>query len=146
MDSATGQLERRAAQRFALHIPVAIRLADSELETTGFTQDLSARGAFLYTESKVAEGANVELTLNMPSEITLAEDMRVKCRGKVLRVVRSTDGNKLGVAVHLEDYEYLQDSAGMAEGAFDRISSLHASLTPGEKPVAPASIRAVNSR
>jgi hypothetical protein len=31
------------------------------------------------------EGAEIELTLRMPSEITLGENMRVRCRGQVLR-------------------------------------------------------------
>jgi len=148
MDSAIGQLERRAAQRFPFHIPVAIKLADSELEMCGFTQDISARGAFLYTDSRLVEGANVELTLDMPSEITLAETMRVRCKGKILRVVSSTAGEKLGVAVYLEGYEYLTNSVDIqsSEGCFGRISSLHSSaLSSPEKTSKPAIIRAINT-
>jgi hypothetical protein len=103
------RFERRATQRFDFHLPVTIRLTDSDSEGYGFTQDLSARGALLYTDFCVVEGNAVELTVVMPSEITLAEDMRVRCRGKVIRVCRALTGTKLGVAVHLEGYEYLPE-------------------------------------
>jgi hypothetical protein len=101
--------ERRAAQRFDFQIPVSIRLTKNQTESAGFTQDLSARGALLYTDLAVAEGDAVELTLSMPSEITLTESMRVRCRGKVMRVSADRAGAKFGVAVLLEGYEYLTE-------------------------------------
>jgi hypothetical protein len=125
----TGQVhcERRAAQRFDFHLPVTVGLADTRQEGSGFTQDLSARGAFFYTDLELPAGACVELTLVMPSEITLAENMRVRCRGKVVRVGRPSVGTKCGVAVHLEGYEFLQEDEADTEtsGSFDRISALH---------------------
>jgi len=78
-------VERRAAQRFEFHLPVSIRVAGRDGEAHGFTRDLSARGAFFYTEFALTEGDSVELTVTMPSEITLAENMRVRCQGKVTR-------------------------------------------------------------
>jgi PilZ domain len=101
--------ERRATQRFDFQIPVTIRSADKQTESSGFTQDLSARGALLYTDLAVSEGDAVELTLSMPSEITLTENMRVRCRGRVMRVCTALTGTKFGVAVHLEGYEYLPE-------------------------------------
>jgi PilZ domain len=129
METSAVQLERRAAQRFPFHLPVTIKVLGSQVEASGFTEDISARGAFIYTVSTVAEGAAVELTLNMPSEITLGDTMRVRCQGRVLRVVHSTAGDKLGVAVQLEGYEYLPNAleSSEQEGCFGRISSLHSS-------------------
>jgi hypothetical protein len=109
MSTEQVSFERRATQRFDFQIPVTIRLADKQTESSGFTQDLSARGALLYTDLAVSEGDAVELTLSMPSEITLTENMRVRCRGKVLRVCTDLAGTKFGVAVHLEGYEYLSE-------------------------------------
>ncbi|HEY1271956.1 MAG TPA: PilZ domain-containing protein [Terriglobales bacterium] len=120
------QQERRAAQRFSVHIPVSIRLPESAAEESGFTEDVSARGVFLFTEKAVAEGTVLELTLIMPSEITLAESMRVRCRGKVLRVRSKPGETKFGVAMRLESYEYLPKVAdAVIEGSFGRISGLH---------------------
>jgi len=119
-------LERRCGQRFALHVPVSIKLSGSEHESSGFTQDLSTRGAFFFTDFPLGQGEIVEITLIMPSEITLGESMRVRCQGTVLRVLQPSVGTMLGVAVHFSHYEYLaQPEAEASSDAFNRISSLH---------------------
>ena len=102
-------LERRASQRFDFQLPVAVRLAGTDREGCGFTQDLSGRGAFFYTDFQVAEGDAVELTLVMPAEITLTENMRVRCRGQG-HAGYCRWNSKFGVAAHLEGYEYLPQS------------------------------------
>ena len=99
------RLERRAGQRFALHLPLAVHFEGRT--APGFTQDLSGRGIFFYTEAALADGSVVDLTFTMPSEITLAESMRVRCRGRVLRVTASDAGAKNGIAVRLDSYHYL---------------------------------------
>ncbi len=52
----------------------------------------------------------MEITLVMPSMITLAENMRVRCGGKVLRVLSSAQGRGSVVAVQVEKYEYLPET------------------------------------
>lgn len=119
-------LERRCGQRFSLHVPVSLRLSGSEHESGGFTQDLSARGSYLFTDFPLAVGEKIEVTLLMPSAITLGKSMRVRCRATVLRVMQPTAGTRLGVAVHFAGYEYLPEQP--EEGAsqeFSRISALH---------------------
>src|SRR5271169_2481517 len=91
MNSPPVGVERRIGQRFAFNLPVSLRDVASAAEGLGFTQDLSSRGAFLFTDMALREGAEIELTLKMPSEITLGENMRVRCRGSVLRIVKPTD-------------------------------------------------------
>ena len=118
------QLERRAAQRFDFPLPVSVRLSGTEREGCSFTQNLSARGALFQTDLPLCEADAIELTLVMPAEITLAENMRVRCRGKVLRVLSSTVGTRSVVAVHLEGYEFLPETED-GSSAFARISTLH---------------------
>jgi hypothetical protein len=127
MSSEQVHLERRAAQRFDFHLPVSVRLAGTDIAGSGFTQNLSGRGAFFYTEFPLSEGNAVQLTLVMPSEITLAENMRVRCHGRVTRVLRAAAGGKFGVAVHLEGYEFLPEAetAVQVSRSFERISALH---------------------
>jgi hypothetical protein len=84
-------VERRIGQRFPFNVPVALREVSTDAEGLGFTQDLSSRGAFLFTDMALVEGVEIELTLKMPSEITLGESMRVRCRGRVLRVIQAAD-------------------------------------------------------
>jgi len=129
------RVERRVGQRFAYLLPLSLRLCDSSLEGVGFTQDLSSRGVFFFTDAALQEGAAIEITLQMPSEITLGESMRVRCRGHILRVVKpvaSAQGassqahaeTKIGVAVRLECYDYLADTSEAA-ATFPRVSVLH---------------------
>src|SRR5258708_10643882 len=104
-------VERRIGQRFAFNLPVSLREVATAAEGLGFTQDLSSRGAFLFTDMALSEGANIELTLKMPSEITLGESMRVRCQARVLRIVKPIDNSnsvdvrsaetKIGVAICL---------------------------------------------
>ncbi len=135
MSTTQVQLERRSTQRFDFHLPVSVRLAGSpEHEGCGFTQDLSARGALFYTDFPLALGDAIELTLVMPSEITLAENMRVRCRGKVVRVRPPGAASKCAVAVQLEGYEFLPEATAPALERFpvveDRDSEDDLELTP----------------
>jgi hypothetical protein len=134
MNTDQVHLERRAAQRFDFQLAVVVRLAGTDQEGHGFTQDLSGRGAFFYTDFQVTEGAAVELTLVMPSEITMTESMRVRCRGKVTRVLPVQ--HKFGVAVHLEGYEFLPEaeSAAQISATFPRISGLQSAKRAGKDP------------
>lgn len=81
-------VERRAGQRFAFNLPISLRDQTTTAEGFGVTQDVSSRGAFFFTDMALGPGAEVEITLKMPSEITLGETMRVRCKGRVLRIVK----------------------------------------------------------
>jgi len=123
-------IERRVGQRFPYLLPVSLRQPGTSIEGVGFTQDLSSRGVFFFTNAALTEGSEIELTLRMPSEITLGESMPVRCRGHILRVVRppasgsSAVEPKIGVAVRLEGYEYLPESTE-SSASFPRVSALH---------------------
>ena len=130
------RVERRVGQRFPYLLPVSLRQTAGAIEGVGFTQDLSSRGVFFFTDTPLSEGAEIELTLRMPSEITLGESMPVRCRGRILRIVRPVAGSgeassnvvraetKIGVAVRLEGYEYLPESA-ISSASIAKVSALH---------------------
>jgi hypothetical protein len=123
-------LERRSAQRFEVHLPLAVHFEGRTVP--GFTQDLSGRGIFFYAEAALPEGAVVELTFTMPSEITLAESMPVRGRGRVLRASshggHSPLGERNGIAVQLDSYQYLPANGPTAQ--FVRVSSSSAAGAP----------------
>jgi len=110
-------LERRVGQRFAFHLPVSLRDIANGAEALGCTQNVSSRGAFLFTDLPVTEGSEIELTLKMPSEITLGESMHVRCRARILRVTGAAESlhaeMRFGVAVCLKAYEYLPEVADL---------------------------------
>lgn len=132
MSTDPNRLERRGAQRFEMHLPLAVHFDGRTVP--GFTQDLSGRGIFLYAETTLMEGAIVELTFTMPSEITLAENMPVRCRGRVLRASasqtghsqagRSQAGQRNGIAVQFDSYEYLPSNEPLTQ--FVRVSAASA--------------------
>ncbi len=129
MTTPSTRVERRAGQRFPYLLPLSLRVLSSSLEGVGVTQDLSSRGVFFLTDAPLSEGSEIELTLQMPSEITLGESMRVRCKGHILRVAKlpqdvAGSQTKVGVAVRLEGYEYLP--ALSDSSSFARVSTLHA--------------------
>jgi len=118
------RLERRGAQRFEVHLPLAVHFEGRTMPA--FTQDLSSRGIFFYTEAALPEGAVVELTFTMPSEVTLGESMPVRCRGRVLRAAPAQGGQRNGIAAQLDSYEYLTADEGMFASQSVRVSAASA--------------------
>lgn len=144
------RVERRVGQRFPYVLAVSFRQATNSVEGMAFTQDLSSRGVFFFTDAPLLEGSEIELALRMPSEITLGESMPVRCRGRILRIVRPVacagkalpdadqTETKIGVAVRFEGYEYLAEPAESCN-TFPRVASLHPQRE--EDRLAQASVR-----
>jgi PilZ domain-containing protein len=146
------RVERRVGQRFPYLLPVSLRENATSTEGLGFTQDLSSRGVFFFTDAPLQVGAEIELTLRLPSEITLGESMPVRCRGHILRVVRPAAGRvdslaqnpaetKIGVAVRFDGYQYLADAAD-SPSSFARVSALHPHHAE-DRPVAQSAARTI---
>jgi hypothetical protein len=109
MASSATKSEQRTSRRFALKLPVSIRCEDGRLkEVPAETRDLSAQGVFFYAGSVVSEGSKVEFTLTLPPEITLTESIRVRCRGRVVRI--DHEHPKTGIAAIIEQYDFVPDS------------------------------------
>ena len=101
------RIERRCGHRFSQHqVPVFLKTTDGRTGT-GFTLDLSSRGALLWTDLPLSAGELLEITLVMPSEITLGEDMSVRCRAHVLRLEPDPSRDKPAIAVQIEHYDFV---------------------------------------
>jgi len=127
MHTGPVRVEHRATQRFDCHLPIRIGLAGKTHEGLGLIQDLSTGGVLFYTDFLLSVGSAVELTFVMPSEITLADNMRVRCQGRVLRVIPPSVGTKSGVAVHIETFDYLPETEAqnLLVTEFSRVAALH---------------------
>jgi len=126
-------LERRGAQRFEVHQSSSLAIHFEGRTVPGFIQNLSGRGMFFYAETTLPEGAVVELTFTMPSEITLADNMPVRCRGRVLRSSASRAASpaghfqasqQSGMAVQFDSYHYLPPDEVISQ--FVRVSAANA--------------------
>ena len=95
--------EKRSTRRFALTLPVAVRVRAKD-EIVSETSNVSARGVFFYLESAPDEGSEVEFTLTLPPEITLTEALRIHCSGRVIRIDRAGE-HRFGIAAAIDKYD-----------------------------------------
>ncbi|MGA2334263.1 MAG: PilZ domain-containing protein [Terriglobales bacterium] len=101
---------KRATRRFALRLPVTVRYGENEEEHAAQTRDVSARGICFYVDSAIQAGSAIDFTLTLPPEITLTESIRVRCKGRVVRVEGGPPAGKMAVAAVIDEYEFLADS------------------------------------
>jgi hypothetical protein len=106
------QAEKRSTRRFALRLPVSVNYqGNTGPAMSAQTRDVSARGICFYLESPLATGSQIEFTLTLPPEITLTESIRVRCKGKVVRVDNNvSEANKVPVAAVIDEYEFLSEA------------------------------------
>lgn len=103
--------EKRATRRFALRLPVAVTYTDDGVqEKSAQTRDVSARGICFFVDQAISTGSAIEFTLTLPPEITLTEAIRVRCKGKVVRVDPMGSTGKMAVAAVIDEYEFLSES------------------------------------
>ena len=108
---AEGEHEKRATRRFALRLPVSVTYEENgSQEKAAQTRDVSARGICFYVDSAIAAGSAIEFTLTLPPEITLTESIRVRCKGKVVRVDDGGPEGKVAVAAVIDEYEFLSEA------------------------------------
>ena len=105
------QAEKRSTRRFALRLPVSVNyLGNTGPAMSAQTRDVSARGICFYLESPLNTGSEIEFTLTLPPEITLTESIRVRCKGKVVRVESNLSDAKVPVAAVIDEYEFLSEA------------------------------------
>lgn len=106
----TQQNDKRSTRRFALRLPVTVRYSDGADEHSAQTRDVSARGICFYVDSGIQAGSPIDFTLTLPPEITLTESIRVRCKGRVVRVESGSANGKMAVAAVIDEYEFLADA------------------------------------
>lgn len=111
MDLEVQQAEKRATRRFALRLPVSVNYAGAaSAPLPAQTRDVSARGICFYLDAPLNTGSPIEFTLTLPPEITLTESIRVRCKGKVVRVDNGLADAKVPVAAVIDEYEFLSEA------------------------------------
>jgi hypothetical protein len=110
--------ERRTARRYDLSLPISIHLhVDDEVASrTGKSRDISIQGVYFTIDSELNAGAELDLTMTFPAEITGATEVFIRATGKVVRVDKlSGDGGQpVGVAAMFEVHEIVGDEADIA--------------------------------
>lgn len=93
-------------RRFQMRLPAIVRLEGfPEFHTE--TENVSARGVFLYLDKPVTAGTKLEITLAFPPHITLTDTVQVRFFARVIRVESPLASARFGVAAMIENYEFL---------------------------------------
>ena len=105
--------ERRAARRYDLSLPVIISIPVERESSAriGKTLDISTRGVYFTIDRDVSAGAELDMTLTLPAEVTRGSEVLIRATGKVIRVERKPDNGSLriGVAAVIERYEIVRN-------------------------------------
>jgi hypothetical protein len=108
---AETQQDKRSTRRFALKLPVTVSFSENGAgDKPAQTRDVSARGICFFLDSSIESGSSIEFTLTLPPEITLTESIRVRCKGRVVRVENGAPNGKVAVAAVIDEYEFLSES------------------------------------
>jgi hypothetical protein len=99
--------ERRSGTRIPTSVPTRVRTPQGE-DHTAQTRDVSASGIFLYTKSRMEAGAEVELVLILPPELTSGEKCWVCCQATIVRV--EEQGTEFGVAAQIRRMDILPEA------------------------------------
>jgi hypothetical protein len=106
--TAGAQQEKRAARRFPLRVPIVVnRNGSTDVSENAQIRDVSARGICLYLDTPIQQGSPIAFTLTLPPEITLTENIRVQCKGKIIRTEPGAQEGKIAAAAVIEEYEFL---------------------------------------
>lgn len=97
--------ERRSYGRVPLRVFVSIECGGGSDHTSGFCRDVSKGGIYLFTESLLEQGSEVEVRITQPAEFSEPGEL-VVAYGQVRRSERYLDG-KMGAAVEISRWTRL---------------------------------------
>jgi len=103
--------ERRSRERVPARVGVSIQSPESQPDT-GYTRDLSASGIFLYANSEIKVGSDLEMVLMLPTQLTDGEKRWVCCQASVLRVEPGGADGRFGVAASIRNIATLPEIPG----------------------------------
>jgi hypothetical protein len=99
-------------RRFDMRLPATVKVEDASIgELLTETQNVSARGVFLYLDRPLAEGSRIYVTLTLPPHVTLTNPVRVRFSARVVRAEAPLPASRVGIAAVIEDYEFLRSGA-----------------------------------
>lgn len=92
-------LDGRAAERFAITLPVELMSAIPTDARQALMRNISSHGGiFLYARKDAAMSTEIDFAITLPEQLTHREGMRVECKATVVRVEPGADEVLVGVA------------------------------------------------
>lgn len=97
-------VQRRAAARYKLCLPVIFHWNDGTDHTEGgFTSDVALDGALILSSRCPPIGVDIRIEILLPSPDQTGEEIRIKCIGKVTRVLEHSGTGSFGVHGFFDD-------------------------------------------
>ena len=103
--------DRRSRQRIPARTGVSIRSSHGQSHT-GISRDLSMSGIFLYANSEIRVGDQLEMVLMLPAQLTDGEKRWVMCQASVVRVEPGEKDGNFGVAASIHSIVTLPEIPG----------------------------------
>jgi hypothetical protein len=93
----------QGASRFPIKLPVAVKSEAGEKSAE--TQNISANGVLFQVESDMPVGSMIDFTISFPADVVGSDnDVRVDCRGRVVRSYE--EEGRRGVGVVIDEYRF----------------------------------------
>ena len=102
-------MDKRRANRYSFRMKAQVdSVGTGELTEPidTWTRDVSSKGLFLELDQPLDEGTRVQLTLQLPSEVT-GKPVLLRCLSRVVRVVHEGE-HRIGVGAIIENYEFVR--------------------------------------
>jgi len=97
-------MQRRAATRYKLHLPVIFRWSNGTDHTEGgFTWDVALDGAQILSTKCPPVGVDIRIEVVIPSPDQNCIELRIECAGRVTRVVNQAGYSAFVVRGMFED-------------------------------------------
>ncbi len=102
-------MDKRRANRYSFRMKAQVDSMGADelpgpIET--WTRDVSSKGLFLELDQPLDEGTRMNLTLQLPSEVT-GKPVLLRCLSRVVRVIEEGE-NRVGVGAVIENYEFVR--------------------------------------
>lgn len=102
--------EQRKHRRYDLSLDLEVKGRRRSQPIQTQTRDISARGLYFSFTEPLEVGSELNFELNLPPELSGGKDVRVRCRGRVVRVDSVKGSHQVGVASTIETYEFIRGS------------------------------------
>ena len=100
--------ERRRAQRYPMTLPLGVvRISRDDADLAGRTRNLSSKGAYFVVTGHLEHGMAIEFFVTLQQGLGSTGDIRLRCRGHVLRLEKLDQRDRLGVAATIDHYQFV---------------------------------------
>jgi len=106
--ATTSSAEKRKYRRYDLSLDLEVKGRKRVQPIQTQTRDISARGLYFNFVEPLDVGSELNFELNLPPELSGGKDVRVRCRGRIVRIDTVKGSHQVGVASTIETYEFIR--------------------------------------